>query len=546
MLSARIHDFNISDDNSLDHAFTDIRASKDTIDVPVTEFLEVDGQQLLTYAASVCEPYVVNQDGVQTTMACQINSGTIHSQPQNEFIGRSVTPNLSSESFYSCAEPVKLFNTPETHMCKGDDHGLSVGSTPLSLGIESLLSPTDFLLSPHNGLTNTEYASALLSELEALFHSGNGFSTPKDLDLHFLDTSPAADDIRPMHLRSTSFGFQVDSKSLGSLVQCNNLEADGGSLIEQKSSRVNGRQKMARQLNFETPPILRKRRRGSMRGKNSFKTKVSENSMGLDDISDFVEFRMQASPPEMSLFAIEDPFTPSRFLNSPQMVTSTPVCNKALLTSTEALNSEKICGSPSAKRLLWNEFPKTPTPFKASNKENGQRNHVYSDAVKSDIDEEDDITQLPFSAFTALETMNRQDSIIKTEKTTNCCQMTLAKSLDKPCLSSGSSDNIAFIGSLISLETPSKTLIGDDSLMLSPPWVIRDTLHEVLNFNQSTPVSVSCHSTEVVDIPSSSTTIVGWERVACGQTSAQMELVKQAKELLDDDRLNFHPRSLKL
>lgn len=47
-------------------------------------------------------------------MACQINSGTIHSQPQNEFIGRSVTPNLSSESFYSCAEPVKLFNTPET------------------------------------------------------------------------------------------------------------------------------------------------------------------------------------------------------------------------------------------------------------------------------------------------------------------------------------------------------------------------------------------------------------------------------------------------
>lgn len=40
-------------------------------------------------------------------------------------------------------------------------------------------------------------------------------------------------------------------------------------------------------------------------------------------------------------------------------------------------------GSPSAKRLLWNEFPKTPTPFKASNKENGQRNHVYSDAVVS-------------------------------------------------------------------------------------------------------------------------------------------------------------------
>lgn len=40
-------------------------------------------------------------------------------------------------------------------------------------------------------------------------------------------------------------------------------------------------------------------------------------------------------------------------------------------------------GSPPAKRLLWNEFPKTPTPFKASNKENEQRNRVYIDAVVS-------------------------------------------------------------------------------------------------------------------------------------------------------------------
>lgn len=50
MLSARIHDFNISDDNSLDRAFTDIRASKDTIDVPVTEFVEVLAVENMLYS----------------------------------------------------------------------------------------------------------------------------------------------------------------------------------------------------------------------------------------------------------------------------------------------------------------------------------------------------------------------------------------------------------------------------------------------------------------------------------------------------------------
>lgn len=51
---------------------------------------------------------------LQSVIACQINSETVESHPLYGFNDRSVTPNLSSESFYCRVEPVKLFNSPMT------------------------------------------------------------------------------------------------------------------------------------------------------------------------------------------------------------------------------------------------------------------------------------------------------------------------------------------------------------------------------------------------------------------------------------------------
>lgn len=102
------------------------------------------------------------------------------------------------------------------------------------------------------------------------------------------------------------------SEPLSSLINCSNSGAEGNIWNEDGCNIVNRRQKMARQLNFEAPSILCKRRRNSLQQRDSVKTRIDEASIDLDKVSDFVEIKMPASPPEMPLFKTDDPFTPSR------------------------------------------------------------------------------------------------------------------------------------------------------------------------------------------------------------------------------------------
>lgn len=548
-MSARIQDFDISEVDMPDHGIVNVKAIKDA-----------DGQQLLIHSEGVQNVHKTYfrkecHEDVQSVIACQMNSEEVQSHPLCQFNERSVTPSLSSESFYYRVEPVKLFNSPITPTSKSDDAVFSVDSnTPSSLGLGSLFSPNDFFLSPTDVLTNTENESALLLELESLLHSEAGFLTPGDLDFHCPAEILAADGDRCMQSRSKSFGFQVRSEPLSSLISYSDSEAEGNNRKEDGCNIVNGRQKMARQLNFQAPSILCKRKRHILQQRDSIKTRIDESSFDLDEVSDFVKNEMPASPPEMPLFKIDDPFTPSRFLNNPEMVTSTPLCSKVSLTSQEELNSRKHCVSPPIKRLLWSDLQRTPTPFKMS-VDDGEWKPC--DFVKDEVDE-GDVTQLPFSSFRVVDAENPQCSIFNTEaveKNVTGCQMTLTESLKKPWTNAGCIDGIALVGSLVSLETPSKSLIDDKSLMFSPPWIAHDTLHEVMSFDQSAPSCMSRRMTKAVrdfskkmnvEDPSDYWMTVGWERVACGQTLTQMELIKQAKELLDNGRCCFRPRSLML
>lgn len=114
------------------------------------------------------------------------------------------------------------------------------------------------------------------------------------------------------HVFCLILGFQVRSEPLSSLISYSDSGAEGNNRKEDGCNIVNGRQKMARQLNFQAPSILCKRKRHILQQRDSIKTRIDESSFDLDEVSDFVKNEMPASPPEMPRFKIDDPFTPSR------------------------------------------------------------------------------------------------------------------------------------------------------------------------------------------------------------------------------------------
>ncbi|XP_059353193.1 myb-related protein A-like [Daphnia carinata] len=88
-------------------------------------------------------------------------------------------------------------------------------------------------------------------------------------------------------------------------------------------------------------------------------------------------------------------------------------------------------------------------------------------------------------------------------------------------------------------ETPSKSLIGDSSVLFSPPSIIRETLPETQDGDDAFghPPHRPNSSIESTGSRSPSDKVdVRWEMVACGRTRDQVELTERARSYLVMDR----------
>ncbi|XP_071150806.1 myb protein-like [Mytilus edulis] len=99
---------------------------------------------------------------------------------------------------------------------------------------------------------------------------------------------------------------------------------------------------------------------------------------------------------------------------------------------------------------------------------------------------------------------------------------------------------------IMSPETPSKSLLGDTSILFSPPSIIKDTLaEEVMDdvFNQQkddekkevkrfkSSKRITFQENEVKDIKQVAKLNAAYERIACGKTEDQLLMTELARQI---------------
>ncbi|KAK2154147.1 hypothetical protein LSH36_275g02011 [Paralvinella palmiformis] len=276
------------------------------------------------------------------------------------------------------------------------------------------------------------------------------------------------------------------------------------------------------------------------------------------------------------------PFSPSQFLNSPTIpyghggLTSTPVC-RDLLNITPISNRSRS-GTPGVKsenktprfrRSLMDSAPRTPTPFKNALAELEKRNGALKPLSETPGQLVEDLTKvieedggvLPFLSYkpgfynspligrTSRHQSHKENFSPRPRKA--------RKSLDKKWSTPG---DLQLGDTLILPETPSKSLIGDQSIVFSPPSIIKETLHEEkisLNDAFTLPNTPQCEAIKLesgavqrihFDLQDDKSKLIldpRWEKIACGKTAVQIEMTKQARHWLTR-HANLKPRSLKI
>ncbi|XP_045106627.1 myb-related protein A-like isoform X4 [Portunus trituberculatus] len=372
---------------------------------------------------------------------------------------------------------------------------------------------------------------------------------------------------------------------------------------------------------LSTPPILR---RGRRKQPSPSKRHLSIQSF-LQENNDSLLTTPQKVSPVHTL-----PFSPSQFLNSPNIsfetsLTSTPVLLAGLPSSqstpvhqppsstsnngtsttstppsaaTTAVTSVATSVSasagqprtPKSRRALLQPTPKTPTPLKNAlreiEKKSGPLKHFpqtpthledITEIIRKDTEKERTKFETPASAGTV--PRNQQSGIYdsgygtlkrKAPPTNNAGgkENSPSKKARKALLHSWSTPGEiqvpGFRSEPLALmpETPSKSLIGDSSVLFSPPSIIRDTLPEEthpLNSPSILPDKTTKKPSEPVigcvkriafsDGHTSKATLskldVRWEMVACGKTENQRRLTEQARQFVTQNA-TLKPRSLNL
>ncbi|XP_054278689.1 myb-related protein B-like [Macrosteles quadrilineatus] len=361
--------------------------------------------------------------------------------------------------------------------------------------------------------------------------------------------------------------------------------------------------------NLSPPPILRRHR--TRRRSISECTDLSPDYI-LPDLYSSGEdnsFLLAGQKtPEKSTPIKQLPFSPSQFLNSPNMsfdatLASTPlksqhnikVSSPGLLVTPnpqplhnkyQSEDSSEPQTPPRSRKPL-SDTPRTPTPFKNALAKIGvemSRRHSYTpqtptrlaEDLQEIIKKEQDMSDSQYDMDTSEAMSEMHDSGYMTVKRKPVNNGLYGKEntfphkrVRKALAPSWSTPGLMSVTDLSFSETPSKCLSGSESSVLfSPPSIVRDVLCDTDDsFTQSThqlrlnspPKSSTPERTVAVkhpvckrllaDVPPApprriSKLAVKWEMVAYGKTRDQLDLTEQAHQILAQTR--FKPRSLSL
>ncbi|XP_066948225.1 transcriptional activator Myb-like isoform X8 [Macrobrachium rosenbergii] len=322
---------------------------------------------------------------------------------------------------------------------------------------------------------------------------------------------------------------------------------------------------------LSTPPILRRGRRKQGSPLKRHVTIVDPNESLLTTPQKMTPVKMVA-------------FSPSQFLNSPNLsfednnnLTSTPVLGSIPASQSTPVQSLPVTQpqnyhtstpsdsagqprTPKSRRALIQPTPKTPTPLKNAlreiEKKSGPLKHLpqtpthledITEIIRKDTERDQSKFETPSVNSQSIRNQSTiYDSGYGTVKRKapppsgkeNSPSKKARKALVNTWSTPGDIQVPGFCAEPLTLmpETPSKSLIGDSSVLFSPPSIIRDTLPE-----ENHPLNSSSLHTE----KSTKKLDVRWEMVACGKTENQRRLTEQARQFVTQNS-SLKPRSLNL
>lgn len=242
------------------------------------------------------------------------------------------------------------------------------------------------------------------------------------------------------------------------------------------------------------------------------------------------------------------PFSPSQFLNSPCLTTfddmnlraSTPVrrtYNRAgVETKKEQLDNSSI--ETPHKSLLG---PRTPTPFKDALAALGKKRKGERYVPPSPSSLVEDLAEIIYDE--QLNDTQNSQNVAKTGGQTHKGGMEMGRQPNKKArkaLSASWENDIKIEKKMpYETETPSKFLTSTNSIVFSPPSILKDTLGDSELLMETTNVKKENkspkHAIQKYLDPK-------WEKLACGQTKDQLFMVQQAHMCLKS--LSLTPRSL--
>ncbi|XP_025085678.1 myb-related protein A-like isoform X2 [Pomacea canaliculata] len=486
------------------------------------------------------------------------------------------TPSSSHHSLHGI-QPVRLFPNSHSHT---STHSKAMNMKHISMNMHSALG--DHEMGPLQ-MTRGGSATPLksLSDLPDTFlDPGNEFNGLTSLELmEGVDVQTGVTPIKFSSLHSEDVRF------------------DGHAVEKIRNSQ--GLMSMTSAINrMNTPAILRKsRRRKHKPSRNRMHNDQLLLSMGvieheedeedeeeeLEDEGD--DGSKENKPPELDSHPssctptgtpIKNlPFSPSQFLNSPELpfatskLTSTPISTLPSSASTVTSGTSCTLGSlpkqttPYGNPTMLELSPRTPTPFKHAMAEVERRARAkeWSPGDLEDLGEVLKDCEAGYDADLSsgvTPAMQTRHSKRKPNKE-HVQHKKVRQSLEQKWATQEEEKKSL----LLSPETPSKSLAGDSSLLFSPPSIIKDTLpEEVLEEVFALPKSVLSMAgapgkrkrksmkrirfDDEYPVRSMLETKVkldeNFETVACGKTPVQLEMTELAKQC----SMTFKPRSLVL